>query len=123
MLERLFTYGSLQPGGQYVHLLAPAGADWQPATATGFVEANGWGHSIGYPALIIHADGKPVHGQLLSSYTLHELWSLLDEFEGEAYQRTITTVSLADGSEVAAYVYTLHSTLQPAILRQLEISK
>lgn len=119
MIERLFAYGSLQPGGQYAHLLAPAGEDWQPATATGFVESNGWGHSDGYPALIVHKDGNPVRGQLLTSNTLHELWSMLDEFEGEAYQRTVNTVALADGRQVPAHVYTLHSTLQPAILRQL----
>ncbi len=123
MIERLFTYGSLQPGGQYAHLLTPAGDDWQPATATGFVEANGWGHSVGYPALIIHADGRPVRGQLLSSHTLHELWSMLDEFESQAYQRTITTVLLTDGSEVAAYIYTLHSSLQPGVLQKLLLER
>jgi len=119
MLERLFTYGSLQPGGQFAHLLTPAGEDWQPATVTGFVEANGWGHSVGYPALIIHANGNSVQGQLLSSDTLHELWTMLDDFEGHAYQRTIAMVALANGSKVSAYVYTLHSSLQPPILQKL----
>lgn len=122
MNERLFTYGSLQPGGQYAHLLSTAGDDWQPATVTGFIDPDGWGHSIGYPALILHADGVPIPGMLITSSTLHELWPELDDFEGNAYQRVITNVTLADGTLVPAFLYTLHENLQQPIRARLGIS-
>lgn len=122
MPERLFTYGSLQPGGQYAHLLSAAGNDWQPATVTGFVDRDGWGHSVGYPALILHARGKQIPGKVITSSTLQKLWPQLDDFEGHAYQRIKTTISLADGSQVEAYIYCLHKALQIEIKRQLGLN-
>lgn len=122
MPDRLFTYGSLKPGGQYAHLLSAAGDDWQPATVTGFIDANGWGHSVGYPALILHAAGSPIAGMLLTSPALDVLWPTLDEFEGSAYHRTFTDVQLADGTVVKACVYELHASLQPPVRAKLGIS-
>lgn len=121
MKERLFTYGSLQPGGQYAHLLIPAGDDWQPAMVTGFIDPDGWGHSVGYPALILHAVGRPIPGMLITSSKLHKLWPALDDFEGEAYQRVSTMVTLADGTQVTAFLYTLHENLQAPIRAKLKI--
>jgi len=115
MLERLFTYGSLMPGKQYAHLLAEAAGEWQPATITALFDANGWGHSVGYPALIINDSGTVIEGMLLTSSLLHRLWPSLDEYEGDAYQRIVTKVSLADGSQVDAYVYELHKDLQSTV--------
>ena len=111
MLERLFTYGSLMPGGQYAHLLAAAGDNWQPATVTGFIDANGWGHSVGFPALVLDASGAPIAGMVLTSATLHSLWPQLDAFEGVAYERIATEVTLGTGERVAAYIYSLHHSL------------
>lgn len=121
MIERLFTYGSLQPGGQYAHLLSSAGADWQPATVTGFIDPDGWGHSVGYPALILHADGVQIPGMLITSSTLQPLWPALDDFEGEAYQRVSTTVTLADGKQESAFLYALHENLQAPVRATLKI--
>ncbi len=36
-----------------------------------------------------------------------EHWSELDEFEGEAYERVLTTVELQNKSIVDAFIYTL----------------
>lgn len=116
MLQRLFTYGSLMPGKAYAHLLEPAGGDWQAASVQGFIEANGWGHSIGYPALILSDTGPLVPGMLLSSRSLLPLWPQLDEYEGIAYRRIETTVRLKDGNSVTAFVYELHPSLRPTDL-------
>lgn len=115
MLEHLFTYGSLQPGREYAHLLQTANGLWQPATVTGFVDANGWQHSIGYPALILHEDGQTIQGMLLSSDRLHELWSMLDEFEGDAYERVTGEVTTRFGEIIHANLYQLHRRLQTAV--------
>jgi len=112
MPDRLFTYGSLMPGKQYAHLLAAAPGEWLPATVNGYVDTNGWGHSVGYPALILHEDAPPVSGMLLTSSELHKLWPQLDEYEGDAYQRVLAEVNLSDGAQVTAFVYELHQRLQ-----------
>ena len=111
------------PGGQYAHLLDKAGNDWQPASVTGFFDVNGWGHSVGYPALLLHPQGTTITGMLLTSRTLQTLWSELDEFEGAAYLRRQATVTCKDGSQTTAAVYELHPDLHAAVLAQLGITR
>ena len=122
MVERLFTYGSLMPGREYAHLLAEAGDDWQEASLTGFVDSDGWGHSVGYPALLVHEAGFKISGMVVTSGNLHKLWPLLDDFEGPAYQRTTTEVVLANGARVIAFVYELNTALQPRVRQQLGLT-
>ncbi len=106
-MERLFIYGSLQPGGPNEHILADVEGDWQPAVLNGRLVEAGWGASIGYPALVIDDDGGEIHGYLLSSTQLSDLWARLDDFEGEEYERVSAVVMLRGGERVRASVYAL----------------
>ncbi len=106
-MERLFIYGSLQPGGPNEHLLAAIGGEWEPAVIQGRLVEKGWGASMGYPGLMVGDDGADVHGHLFSSSNLSAKWAHLDEFEGEEYERILRPVTLRSGEQVQAHVYVL----------------
>ena len=107
MIERLFVYGTLAPGQPNEHVLREIGGTWEPATVTGTLHSEGWGATMGYPAIILSECGDEVEGFLFSSEKLSEHWSRLDEFEGEAYERVLTVARLRDSSTADAYVYAL----------------
>ena len=46
-------------------------------------------------------------GLLFSSTSLSEHWARLDEFEGEGYERVLTTATRRDGATVDPYIYKL----------------
>ena len=106
-MERLFIYGSLQPGGPNEHVLAAIGGEWEPAVIKGKLVEKGWGASMGYPGLIVDESGGDVHGHVFSSTNLHAKWASLDEFEGEEYERVVAVVTLQSGEQVQAHVYVL----------------
>ena len=106
-MERLFVYGSLQPGGPNEHVLASIEGDWEPAFIKGNLIDAGWGASIGYPGLVIDECGEEIHGHVLASSNLNGRWTDLDELEGEEYERTVESVTLLNGEEVQAHVYVL----------------
>ena len=108
--DRLFVYGSLQPGGPNEHVLASIGGDWQPAVIRGRLVESGWGASMGYPGLVADAAGDEVPGYLLTSTNLAMHWKRLDAFEGEEYARVISTVTLDDGAQAGCHVYVLRSS-------------
>ncbi len=108
--DRLFVYGSLQPGGPNEHVLVGVGGDWQPAVIRGRLVESGWGASIGYPGLVVDAAGDEVRGHLLTSTSLAAHWARLDEFEGEEYVRVMSTVTLGDGERVPCHVYVLRAS-------------
>lgn len=107
MINRLFVYGSLQPGGPNSHVLEPLGGSWQPATVRGRLISKGWGAELGFPGLVLDDEAQAVSGQLLSCPGLAEFWEELDRFEGDGYQRIKATARLANGESVTAYVYSL----------------
>ena len=84
-MERVFIYGSLQPGGPNEHILAAIGGEWEPAAIKGRLIEAGWGASMGYPGLVIDESGNDVHGHVFTSSNLSAKWAYLDEFEGEEY--------------------------------------
>lgn len=106
-MERLFVYGSLQPGGPNEHVLASIEGDWEPAFIKGNLIDAGWGASIGYPGLVIDECGEDIRGHVLASSKLNGRWTDLDELEGEEYERTAASVTLLNGEEVQAHVYVL----------------
>ena len=108
-MERLFIYGSLQPGGPNEHVLAAIGGDWEPAVIRGKLVESGWGASIGYPALVLDAHGDEIDGHVFSSANLGAQWTSLDAFEGDEYKRVVATVALASGAQVEAQVYVSRS--------------
>lgn len=106
-MDRLFVYGSLAPGRANAHVLADVPGSWQPATVNGRLLQEGWGAAMGYPGLVLDAQGGEVRGQVFSSTELASHWSRLDAFEGEGYERVIGQARLEDGTTVQAWVYAL----------------
>lgn len=121
MTHRLFVYGTLAPGRPNEHVLAVVPGKWEPATVIGTLLQEGWGAAAGYPGIVLDERGLDerggeVKGLLFSSESLAEHWARLDEFEGEGYERVLTTVKLEDGTAVDAYIYRLSGKgLPPAM--------
>jgi gamma-glutamylcyclotransferase (GGCT)/AIG2-like uncharacterized protein YtfP len=111
MTHRLFVYGTLAPGRPNEHVLADVPGEWEPASVTGTLLQEGWGAAVGYPGIILDEHGGEIEGFLFSSERLIEHWSRLDGFEGEGYERVLTTVSLKNGTAVDAYIYKLCTKL------------
>jgi len=65
---------------------------------------------MGYPGITLDKNGDKVEGFLFSSDKIAENWSELDEFEGDAYERVLTTVEVNKSILVDAYIYTLKQT-------------
>jgi gamma-glutamylcyclotransferase (GGCT)/AIG2-like uncharacterized protein YtfP len=109
----LFVYGTLAPGRPNEHVLAGVAGEWKPATVTGTLLQEGWGAAAGYPGIVLDADGAAVEGLLFSSEHLAGHWARLDEFEGEGYERVLTTATLKDGTVLQAYIYQLSANAWP----------
>ncbi len=113
MIHRLFVYGTLAPGRPNEHVLADVPGVWEPATAMGTLFPEGWGAAMGYPGIVLDESGGEVEGLLFSSESLAEHWARLDEFEGEGYERVLTTVRRKDGTAVEAFIYRLNGNEPP----------
>ena len=112
-MNRLFVYGSLQPGGPNEHVLTAIGGKWEPAVIKGHLVEQGWGASMGYPGLVFDESGKEVRGHVFSSSNLEAKWAYLDAFEGEEYERIAASVTLMSGAQVQAQVYVLRAKKTP----------
>ena len=66
--------------------------------------SNGWGAALGFPGIVLDPNANTVSGLVFSSSELVHHLPRLDEFEGDGYQRVITTACLAS---VEAFVYEL----------------
>ena len=106
-MEKLFIYGTLQPGGPNEHVLAAISGEWKPAVMKGKLIESGWGASMGYPGLVIDERGDDVHGHVFISSNLDAHWMYLDEFEGEEYERIVASATLVGGERVDVHVYVL----------------
>ena len=107
MIERLFVYGTLAPGRPNEHVLGEIEGSWEAASVTGRLRQDGWGAEMGYPGIDLDEQGDEIQGFLFSSEKLSDHWAMLDEFEGEAYERVMTVVKLSDNRTVEAYIYEL----------------
>ena len=106
-INNLFVYGTLVPGRSNEHILQSIGGTWEKGSVTGILHQKGWGATMGYPAIILDENGEEVEGFLFSSEKLTSHWQELDAFEGEAYERVITKITLKDQTKVDAYIYSL----------------
>ncbi|MEM1411445.1 MAG: gamma-glutamylcyclotransferase family protein [Pseudomonadota bacterium] len=113
MTQRLFVYGSLQPGGSNHDVLDGIDGTWEPATVRGRLLEAGWGSGLGYPGLVLDGAGPAVPGAVLTSASLADHWARLDAFEGEDYERSDATVTLASGRTVPVQLYTVSGKLVP----------
>ena len=66
----------------------------------------------GFPGIVMDEHAPEVHGVLFSSESLDEQWDRLDEFEGDGYERVLTTTKLPDGSSAEAYIYVLRGSVE-----------
>lgn len=110
MLHHLFIYGSLAPGRPNAHIMEGIEGNWQAGTTQGYLIEAGWGADLGYPAIRLDKQGDVVAGFLFSSTELDQFWPMLDEFEGEAYQRSLTQVKTDNGRLYDAYIYALKAS-------------
>ena len=109
-VNKLFVYGTLGPGRPNEHWLTKIGGTFQEAQVRGRLYPEGWGATMGYPALALVPGGEVVRGHIFESEDLDLHWQELDEFEGEGYLRVLTEVTLKDGSSTQAYCYSLNSS-------------
>ena len=107
MTYRLFVYGTLAPGRPNEHVLADVPGTWAPATVKGTLLQEGWGAVVGYPGIVLDELGGEVHGFIFSSEALSAHWARLDAFEGDGYERVVTSAELGDGTVVKAHIYAL----------------
>lgn len=112
MTERLFVYGTLCPGRPNAHLLENIGGSFSKATVRGTLHDQGWGATMGYPAVKLNPEGDIVNGYVFQSDKLQQHWPTLDEFEGEAYKRITTSALLENGETVSAWLYSLNPEIQ-----------
>ena len=106
-IQHLFVYGTLAPGRPNQHILEEVEGEWRPATVQGTLHEEGWGATMGYPGIKLSTAGGTVEGFVFSSSELAKHWTRLDTFEGEAYQRVVTTAKLSDQTTVSAFIYVL----------------
>lgn len=103
-LHRLASYGSLAPGRENHPQVAALRGEWISGTVRGNLVQSGWGAWIGYPGCILDPEGDEIEVFILQSNDLPDHWDRLDAFEGEAYERVITTAKTAEGPlEVSIY--------------------
>ena len=103
----LFVYGTLAPGEPNEHVLEEIAGVWEKGTVRGQLYQSGWGAALGFPGIVLDPEGEQVAGMLLRSQHLAEHLERLDEFEGEGYQRVVTSVVLEHGDSVDAFIYEL----------------
>ncbi len=107
--EHLFVYGTLAPERSNHAVISDVVGQWRRAFVRGHLKSDGWGASLGYPALIPADDGEKVAGFVLSSAELRQHWSRLDAFEGEGYERVMVEATTQSGQTLMAYVYALRT--------------
>src|SRR5215207_3414357 len=105
-LHRLAAYGTLGPGGPNDHQLDGLQGRWLEGYVNGRLVAEGWGASLGFPALILSSGGPAIPVHVFESVDLPAHWTHLDDFEGPGYQRVVTTVHTPSG-DVDSYIYVL----------------
>lgn len=102
--HRLATYGTLAPGRVNHHQLAGLQGEWTTGTLRGRLIETGWGAALGYPALVLDAEGEAIAVHLFTSADLPAHWDRLDAFEGAEYRRGEVVVETPEGP-VAAWIY------------------
>ncbi len=101
---RLAVYGTLAPGQPNHHELADLSGQWRAGTVRGRFVSEGWGATLGYPALVLDPAGDTIAVQLFTSPDLPTHWPRLDAFEGEEYQRVVAEVLVGE-EVVESWIY------------------
>jgi len=104
--RRLAVYGSLAPGRPNHHQLDGLAGAWSEGSVRGRLIQDGWGATLGYPAIVLDSAGPVVPVHIFESDDLPDHWARLDDFEGPGYDRVVTWVSTPTG-ELHACLYVL----------------
>ncbi len=107
-MQRLFIYGTLAPGRANHKVMEGISGTWEAATLKGNLLQEGWGVEMGCPGIVPSEDGEEVEGFVFSSESLEDHWAMLDEFEGDGYERVLVSVRVDGGRDVEAFVYALN---------------
>ncbi len=67
----------------------------------------GWGADLGYPGIVLDNSANQVQGFIFNSEYVDSNWKLLDDFEGEEYERVPLQVTLNSGERVDSFIYVL----------------
>lgn len=107
-MEKLFVYGTLGPGRPNEHILKKIGGTWKKGFVRGRLFKEGWGSEMGFPGIRLEEKVETIQGFVFYSNKLGDCWAVLDKFEGAAYQRIKTVITLEDTEEeVEAFIYAL----------------
>jgi len=110
MTTHLATYGTLAPGRANHHQLAGLEGRWFKGIVRGRLIAAGWGAELGFPGLVLDREGEAVEVEVFATHDLPKHWMRLDAFEGDGYQRVLTSVeTLSDTVKAWIYVLTVPS--------------
>lgn len=113
--DRVFVYGTLQPGASAWWRLAPAARGSTPAVGTGQVYDTGFG----YPALV--AGPGTVHGHVVTLADPARTLPALDAYEGPDYRRErVVVYREANAAERAAEGSATAASTGPASLVAVE---
>lgn len=108
MSNQLFVYGTLGPGQPNEYILKEIGGTFKKASVKGKLFNKGWASEMGYPGIKLNEKIETIEGHVFYADFTEEDWQSLDDFEGEAYKRVTTTVTLTDtGDEIEVFVYEL----------------
>jgi gamma-glutamylcyclotransferase (GGCT)/AIG2-like uncharacterized protein YtfP len=90
------------------HQLDGLDGRWLKGHVNGILVDAGWGANLGYPALVLQADGPAIDVEVFESADLPDHWARLDDFEGDGYQRVVTTARTPTGElDASIYVHAL----------------
>lgn len=107
-MEKLFVYGTLAPGQPNAHVLGEVEGEWEKGFVWGKLFDEGWGNAMGFPGIRLDPKDQKVEGQIFTSPRLTDLWPVLDDFEGDGYER-VTATAFTNGlpEGVMVFIYAL----------------
>ena len=106
-MESLFVYGTLGPGRPNAHVLEDIGGQFEAGHVGGSLLNKGWGAEMGFPGIVLDDSGNRVDGFIFFSENLTANWHILDDFEGEGYERVPVDVVTQDGRTHQSCIYRL----------------
>jgi len=108
IMEKLFVYGTLAPNRPNEHILKAIDGSWKKGFVWGRLYKEGWGAEMGYPGIRLEDKFEKKEGFIFYSNDLNNHWAKIDAFEGDAYQRVKTKITLeGEEGEIEAFIYAL----------------
>jgi gamma-glutamylcyclotransferase (GGCT)/AIG2-like uncharacterized protein YtfP len=107
MTQRLFFYGALAPGRENEHVLGDVPGTWELATVRAGCYSKAGVLRPASPASSWTKTDQRSTACCLSSAMLSEYWKRLGHFEGDGYERVLTSARLQSGGTAMAYIYIL----------------